>query len=269
MLIAVAGSSGLAQVAGVSSTHPAALLHAVEAQPADHVIVLVPWYASSSAREQAHVLIAAKPDARVCVLPFEHHPFTLTLLAAVTLEYENVADGWSEPDGAVQLLKQMAAAARSIVWHPRAWGLEESGATLAQRAASLFKTQGYFSELGASGLVHGRGGLRVQSDEILYAAGEPPALLRTQLGGTAVSAVAVEVESNTQYSTKASVELTELVRPTRRPVEGVACVSCSARRSSAGCFFCGGGPRVGLTSTQQCATADRSERLTSLGGTAA
>lgn len=268
MLIAVAGSTGLGQVAGISSTHPAALLKALQTQPSDHVIVLAPQHAASVAREQAHVVLAARPEARVCVLALSHHALTLTLIGAVALELEQTPNGWSEPGGAVQVIREAAARSRSLVWFPRAWGLHKPEPSLGQRAASLFKAQGFFAEVGTDGLAAGRTGISWAPDELVCAAGEPPALLRSQLGGSSCTAVEVSPEAGAPYASKASVELTGLVRPTRRPVLGEPCDSCSARRTAAECFFCGCGPRAGLTSLKQRQVVDRAD-MNSVRGTAA
>lgn len=265
----VSGSSGLGQVVGVSATEPAALLRAAQARPVSHVIAFAPWYAASVVREQAHVLVAAQPDTRVCVLPLRHHVLTLTLLAAVAQEFEGAPNGWSDPGGAVQMIKQAAALSRSLVWYPRAWGLIEPEASMGQRAASFFRPRGYFTEIGAAGLVEGRAGLTRTPDETLWSLGEPPALLRTQLGSETCSPVAVTVADGGPYAARHAVELTGLVRPTRRPVQGEPCSSCSARRSAAECFFCGVGPRTGLTQLRQRETADRPDHSISLGGAAA
>lgn len=269
MLIAVAGSSGLGQVVGVASTRPAALLEAVAADPSSHVIAMAPWHLAAAVREQAHVLIAARPDVRVCVLAPKHHALTLTLLGAVALEQRDTPDGWSEPGGAVQMITEAAAASRSIVWFPRAWGLEQPEASFGQRASSLFTPRGFFAEAGAAGLVEGRAGLTPTLNEVLCSAAEPPALLRAQLGSAACSTVGVTVEAGAPYATKDSVELTGLVRPSRRPVLGAPCGSCSARRSAAECYFCGCGPHTGSTSAKQLSSTDRTEQTIYLGGTAA
>ena len=265
----VSGSSGLGEVVGVSATDPAALLRQAEARPASHVIVLAPWYAVSLVREQAHVLVAGQPHTRVCVLPFRHHVLTLTLLAAVAQELKGAPNGWSEPGGAVQMIKQAAALSRSLVWYPRAWGLDETEASVGQRAASLFRPRGYFTEIGAAGLVEGRAGLTRTPDETLWSLGEPPALLRTQLSSDTCSPVAVTVADGGPYAARHAVELTGLVRPTRRPVQGEPCSSCSARRSAAECLFCGVGPRTGITQPRQRESADRLDQPISVGGAAA
>lgn len=268
MLIAVAGSTGLGQVAGVSSTHPTALLDALEAQPSDHVIALAPMHAASVVREQAHVVLAARPQARVCVLALTHHALTLTLIGAVALELEHAPNGWSDPSGAVQVIKEAAARSRSLVWFPRAWGLHKPEPSVGQRAASLFKAQGFFAEVGTDGLAAGRTGISWAPDELVCAAGEPPPLLRSQLGDSSCTAVDVSPEPGAPYANKASVELTGLVRPTRRPVLGEPCGSCSARRSAGTCYFCGCGPHAGLTSPKQRQVADRADTI-SVRGTAA
>ena len=254
---------------GVSSTPPTALLDAVANNPTSHVIALAPTHLAAPVREQAHVLIAARPNARVCVLALEHHALTLTLLGAVVLEQQDTPNGWSEPGAAVQMIKEAAAASRSIVWFPRAWGLEQPEASFGQRATSLFRARGFFAEVGASGLVEGRAGLSATLDETFCSANEPPALMRSQLGPSACSTVGVVVEAGAPYATKGSVELTGLVRPSRRPALGTPCGSCSARRSTAECFFCGCGPRTGSGPAKQRSATDRPELTIYQGSTAA
>lgn len=245
MLIAVAGSSGLGQVVGISATHPAALLRAVGDRPDERVVLLAPWYAAPVARAQAHVVLAACPRARVCVLPLAHHALTLTLLGVYVLEAEGEPAGWSEPNEAVQLLHQAAARTRSVVWYPRVLGLRDPAPALAQRLRSLGKAPGYFLELGpGAGLERGRRGLAPRSGENLYAAVEPSPLLRSQLAGTDLAVVSVVGDAAAPYATATSSELTGLVQPAHPPVSTESCPSCSARCTAAGCAFCGSGPRA-------------------------
>lgn len=256
MLIVVGGSSGLGQVAGISATHPAALLHAVANRPARYVFLLTPWYAATAAKEQAHVTIAADPSIRICVLPLVHHPLTLTLLGAVTVELEGLAHGWSNPGEAVQLLNQSAARSRSLVWHPRLWGLHDPRPTLGQLASGLLAGRGFFAEVGApAGYVRGRADFPTNPDELLCAPGDLPFTLRHQLGTAPVSRVDVTTQPHSSYATKGSVELAGLVRPLSRPRPAPPCPSCSVSLLATGCAFCGTGPQAPSTHAHRPAAA--------------
>ena len=245
MLIVVGGSSGLGHVAGISAAHPAALMHAVADRPARYVILLTPWYAATAAKEQAHVMIAADPSIRVCVLPLFHHPLTLTLLGAVTVEAEGLPGGWADPGEAVQLLNQSAARSRSLVWHPRLWGLHDPRPTLGQLASGILPGHGFFAEVGApAGYVRGRAGFPANPDEFLCGPGELPSALRHQLGSAAVARVDVTTSPHPAYATKGTVELTGLVRPLSPPRPAPPCPTCSVSLLATGCGFCGTGPQA-------------------------
>jgi hypothetical protein len=60
VLIVVLGSSGLNEVEGVPTGDPNALLQVVGSRDPRYVIVLCPRNSRAEAREQAHVLIAAR-----------------------------------------------------------------------------------------------------------------------------------------------------------------------------------------------------------------
>jgi hypothetical protein len=267
VLIVVGGSSGLGQVAGISSTHPAGLLKAFDDRPSRHVILLAPWYAATSARRQAHVTIAAHPSARICVLPLLHHPLTLTLLGAVVVESEGLVDGWSDPGEAVQLLNQSAARSRSLVWHPRLWGLHDPKPTLGQLVSGLFTARGYYAEVGGpAGYLRGRAGFPDQPGEVVCAAGELPSTLRHQLAGSGVSVVGVSTEPHPAYMTKGSVAVTGLVRPLIPAGPAPACPSCSASLLTTGCAFCGCGPRAKVRPARQPVQAGTGGSGRSAGG---
>ena len=242
MHIAVAGSSGLGLVIGVAA-QPAALLTALPDPPPGHVLVLAPTHLERRAREQAHVVVAARPDVRVGVLAFDHHALALTLIAAAVLELEGAPSGWSEPGEAVQLVQQAAARSRSVVWHPRVLGLSRPVPSVAQSAVSLLRAGGYFAELGAgTGPVRGPGGFAPDGEEGLYVAGEAPALLLSQLGETPPLVVdVVTSEPSAPYHTRRSVELCGLAGPVWGPLVQHACEVCSASRPPSGCLFCGTG----------------------------
>ena len=144
MLIAVVGSSGLNQIEGITSLHPAALLRTDRSLSAGHVVLLAPWYAESIAKEQAHVLIAAAPGTNVAVLTSRHHPLTLTLIGAA-VQQTTGAD--PDPGVVVALVNASMARSRSLVWYPRVWGLREPVPTALQLLASTFGSPGYFREI--------------------------------------------------------------------------------------------------------------------------
>ena len=241
MEIAVAGSSGLGAVIGVS-TEPTALLASLPAARPQHLLVLAPRHLERSAREQAHVVVAAHPDIRVGVLPFDHHAFALTLIAASVLELRDTPSGWSEAGEAVQLVQQSAARSRSIVWHPRVLGLHRPVPSVAQSAASLFRAGGYFVELGAgTGPTRGARGFAPDGEEGLYVAGEAPPRLLTQLGDTVPEVVSLTTEGNAPYLTRRSVELCGLAGPSWAPLAQRPCEVCATGRPLTGCVFCGTG----------------------------
>lgn len=242
MLIAVAGSSGLNEVAGVASVDPAALLRAVPPGSVSHVLLLTPQHTIAVAREQAHVLIAADPEVRVCVLPLPHHAFTLTLVAAAVLNDPTWAVH-ANPGAAVQLITQSAERSRSLVWYPRLWGLREPHPTLRQRMSSSVSTTGFFTEVGvAAGLIRSGAESLPGLHELVCLPLDPPSPLHDQLGGARRVCVPVTDEPARPYGTKACVELTVLVGPAHGPFAGPSCTSCSATAVSGGCAFCGHGP---------------------------
>jgi hypothetical protein len=266
VLIAVAGSSGLGPVAGVSTTEPAALLRAVQAEPAtSHVTLLAPRYATSMAREQAHVTIAAEPDIRVSVMPFDHHALTLTLVGTTVLQLERAAGGWSDPGEMVQLLKQAGARSRSLIWYPNVFGLRDPSPTWHHRVHILLSRQGYSTELGPAadlepGLIEPSG----RSDANWFATSEVPR--RVQAQPTAPRVVPVRTERNAPYATKTSVELAALVAPVRRAITTALCSACFVGRTAAGCAFCGAGPHPGWPLTP--APAERNGKRAMVGGEA-
>ena len=65
MLITVAGASDLDPVVGLPEGVPSALLAAVGDRHRGPVLVLSPRHAARGAREQAHVLVAARPDRTI------------------------------------------------------------------------------------------------------------------------------------------------------------------------------------------------------------
>jgi hypothetical protein len=264
VLIAVAGSSGLGPIAGLSTAEPAALLRAVRAEPTSHVVLLAPRYATSMAREQAHITIAAEPDIRVSVLPFDHHALMLTLTGTTVLQLERVAGGWSDPGEAVQLLMQAAARSRSLVWYPSVFGLRDPPPTWNHRVHSLLSRHGYITELGPAanlepGLIEPSG----RSDANWFATAEVPRRVHAQ-PAAAPWVVPVRTDRNAPYATKTSVELAALVAPVRRAITTARCSACSVGRTAAGCAFCGAGPHPGWALTS--APAERSGKRAMVGG---
>lgn len=242
--IAVAGSSGLDSVLGVG-VGPTALVTALPARRSEHVLLLTPRHLERRAREQAHVVVATHPEVRVGVLVLDHHALTLTLLGAAVQALRGAPSGWSEPGAAVQLVRQAAARSRSIVWHPRVLGLRRPVPSVAQSAASLLRSGGYFVELGTdNGPTRGPGGFAPDGDERLYTGEDPPALLLSQLGDTEPRTVSVVSESEAPYRTRRTVELCGLAGPAWAPLAQGDCEICGATRPLSGCMFCGTGATV-------------------------
>lgn len=242
--IAVAGSSGLESVLGVGDG-PTALLTALPATPSEHVLLLTPRHLERRAREQAHVVVASHRDLRVGVLVLDHHALTLTLIGAAVHALRDTPSGWSEPGAAVQLVRQAAVRSRSIVWHPKVLGLRRPVPSLAQSAASLVRSGGYFVELGTdNGPARGPGGFAPDGEEQLYTAEDPPALLRNQLGDTVPRTVSVISEAGAPYRTRRTVELCGLAGPAWAPLAQDSCEICGAGRPLSGCLFCGTGSAV-------------------------
>ena len=237
MLIAVVGSSGLNEIEGISSLHPAALLRAGRSRQTRHVVLLAPWYAESTAKEQAHVLIAAMPGTRVAVLTPQHHPLTLTLIGAAV---QQAAGPDADPGLVISLVNASVARSRSLVWYSRVWGLREPVPTVPQLLASTFRSPGYFREIGtAPALVRARAGSPVARTDEVYVAGASPALLHRQLGGAAVRSAPIELEPDQPYATKFAVPLTVLDGAARLTASEPPCPSCGARLVGGGCRFCG------------------------------
>jgi hypothetical protein len=223
------------------------------ATPEQNVALLVPRYAATAARQQAHVAIAGRPELRVCVLPLNHHALTLTVIGATVLELEGTERGWTDPGEAVQLLQQSAARSRSVVWYPRVLRLRDPAVTWRQRVRSMLGARGFFSELGSrtgldpgrittdwasvSPLSTGSGG----PDGLWYCAGTPPRLLQSQLDGQALRVLPVATEPGNSYATGTSVELAGLVPPPHPPTTTGRCPSCSVLSTAGGCAFCGSG----------------------------
>jgi hypothetical protein len=237
VLIAVVGSSGLDEVEGIPSIDPAALLRTDRSAQAAHVVLLAPWYAATTAKEQAHVLIAAAPRTSVAVLTPQHHPLTLTLIGAAA---QQTAGPDADPGLVVALVNTLVCRSRSLVWYPRAWGLREPAPTAVQLAASIFRSPGYFREIGAApALLPARAGSPVAPTNEVYVAGASPALLHRQLGGAAVRSAAIELEPGQPYGTKSAVPLTVLADVATPAGNEPACPSCGARLVGGGCCFCG------------------------------
>jgi hypothetical protein len=236
VLIAVVGSSGLNQVEGIASLHPAGLLRANGSLSAGHVVLLAPWYAESIAKEQAHVLIAAVPGTNVAVLSSRHHALTLTLIGAAA---QQTAGADPDPGVVVALVKASVARSRSLVWYPRVWGLREPVPTAFQLLASTFRSPGYFREIATEpALVPAKAGSPVSPTDEVYVAGSSPALLHRHLRGAAVRQIPIELEPQQLYGTKSAIPLTVLAG-TRLPTSSEPpCPSCGAGLVAGGCSFC-------------------------------
>jgi hypothetical protein len=237
VLIAVVGSSGLNEVEGISALHPAALLRTDSSRSAGHLVLLAPWYAESTAKEQAHVLIAGVPGTRVAVITPRHHPLTLTLIGAAA---QQAAGPDADPGLLVSLVNSLVARSRSLVWYPRAWGVREPAPTAVQLLASTFGSPGYFHEIGAEpALVRSRAGSPVAPTDEVYVAGATPVQLHRQLRGAAVRSAAITLEPDQPYATKSAVPLTVLAGVTRPAGTEPPCPSCGVQLVSGGCLFCG------------------------------
>jgi hypothetical protein len=237
VLISVVGSSGLNEIEGISSFHPAALLRNERSRSARHVVLLAPWYAETTAKEQAHVLIAAVPGTRVAVITAQHHPLTLTLIGAAT---QQLAGPDADPGLVVSLINASVARSRSLVWYPRVWGLREPFPTASQLLASTIRSPGYFREIGTTPvLMSARTGSPVAQTDEVYVAGTSPGLLHRQLRGAVVRSAPIELESDQPYATKSAVHLTVLGGAVRSRISEPPCPSCGAQLVGGGCCFCG------------------------------
>ena len=237
MLIAVVGSSGLNEIEGISSLHPAALLRTHRSRSARHVVLLTPWYVQTVAKEQAHVLIAAAPGARVAVITAQHHALTLTLIAAAA---QQLAGPDADPGLVVSLINGFMARSRSLLWYPRVWGLREPIPTASQLLASTIGSPGYFREIGTTPvLMSARTGSPVAQTDEVYVAGASPGVLHRQLRGAVVRSAPIELESDQPYATKSAVHLTVLSAAAQPRIGEPPCPSCGAQLVGGGCCFCG------------------------------
>ncbi|WP_375426525.1 hypothetical protein [uncultured Friedmanniella sp.] len=260
-MIAVTGASGHADVSGVLPEDHQGLLPLVTSST-EPVLLLTPRHHTTAAREQAHVLVAAHPLARVCVLPLDHHPLTLVLIAQALKSSSAAADGWPDPSAAVQLARRHAARSHSLVWYRRVWGLEEPSPRADQLVAGLLRRTGYVRDLAADpALVPARPGSPVPLGATVHHVAGAPALLAGQLG--AVTLVPVEVAvARAPYSTRSSVELTVLVTSTTRTCPQGRCGSCSAGLLDGLCPFCGHGPWRPASQAARAPTAEPVAQIT-------
>jgi hypothetical protein len=237
VLTVVLGSSGLDDVVGALSHHPAELLEVDGATRAGHVLVLAPWYLAAVAREQAHVLVAAAPSTNVAVLTPRHHPLTLTLIGAAA---QRTAGPDADPGLVVALAAGAAARSRSLVWYPRVWGLREPAPTAGQLLASTFGAPGYFREIGTeTGLLPARRGVPARPTAEVCVAGSAPALLLRHLGNAVVRTATLTLDPHERYATRSSVPLTLLAAAPAPAWEEPPCAGCQARLAGGRCAFCG------------------------------
>jgi len=241
VLITVIGVSRLGRATGLPVDDPAGLLHAVAGATDGHILLLAPLHRASDAREQAHVLLAAHPEARVSVLALPHHALTLALVADEVLRRPDLAD--VDPSTVWQLVRQSAARSRSLVWHPRLGGLADHARTPGELLGDLGRAPGWFCELGPDSftVVPGRRGARFSPGETVLHLGEAPPLLKAQLGGVRAVPVMVEV-APAPYRGRRSVEVTVLAPPVLPTTLSAPCDSCGAGLVDQQCPFCGHGP---------------------------
>ncbi len=178
MLIVVVGSSGLGRVAGVLSSSPAALLRVVADRPDSEVVVLCPETLQTSARQQADLVAAARPSARVSVITSTHHALTLTVVADRVLTTSPWLTGTDELR---VLLRTELAAARSLVWSPAAWRLRGVGLSVGARLRCLVRAGSPIVELAPRpGLT--QDSWRTATEHELVSAAVLPTHLADQLG---------------------------------------------------------------------------------------
>jgi len=249
VLITVIGVSRLGRVTGLPVDDPAGLLHAVAGATDGHILLLAPLHRASDAREQAHVLLAARPEARVSVLALPHHALTLALVADEVMRRPDLAD--ADPTTVWQLVRQSAARSRSLVWHPRLGGLADHPRTSGELIGDLGRAPGWFCELGPESftVVPGRRGARFRSGETVLHLGEAPPLLKTQLGDVRAVPVMVEV-APAPYRSRRSVEVTVLAAPVLPTTLLAPCASCGAGLVDQQCPFCGAGPVPRATASE-------------------
>lgn len=237
------GASGLGQLPGLSAGDETGLLRLVEARPpASHALVLTPACGLVDAREQAHVLVAAHREVKVCVLPLDHHALTLTLIAYDLLS-ETGTDG--DPSQVLLQVRRSAEASRSLLWYPRLWGLTEPSASVGQGLADLVRRTGWFLELGEGQQVFsGRRTAPFEATDTVHRlAAAAPALLTQQLGAARVIEVPVEVQ-RAPYWARTTVELS-ILSPAPRPQAPLRpCRDCGAGLLDGLCPYCGQGPAI-------------------------
>lgn len=223
MLISVAGSTGLGQVAGVSGSSPAALLTVVARQPDQQVVLLVPGHAATAARRQADLLTAARPDARVEVMISHHHALTLTLVAREILG----ATAWSAgTDEFVEAVRARLTSVRSLVWGPSVWRLRGTGSALGTRMRCLTGRQDPVVELGAPARIRpGFDGWGLRPRDRVYVSRLAPDLLLGQLGVHRPLLLDTAIEPHAPYAARSAHLLTVVPSEpvsSREPHEGEA-----------------------------------------------
>jgi hypothetical protein len=243
VLITVTGASDYGSVIGLRSDNRQGLLE-LGRPAAEPLLVLTPRHLLLEAREQAHVLVAAHPNARVCVLPLDHHALTLVLIAEALAASPAADEGWVDPSEAVQLAQRYAARSESLVWYRTMWGLDEPTPTAGQLASGLFRRSGYIRELAADpAVIPARPGSPVALGATVHHVEGAPAQLGQQLGEVDLVPVGVTVEPG-PYSNRSSVELTLLAGSDSRSTRDHHCGSCGAGLVAGHCPFCGHGPWV-------------------------
>ncbi len=259
MLLVVTGSSGLPDVVGLQTTEPTALLNAV-GDPCDQsVIALCPTRDLQVVRSQAHVLVSAHPRSRVAVLGFDHHPLTLTLIAAA-VHAQHAPD--EDPGRITAAIRRAAARSRSLVWYPRVVRLRDPQPTVGQLLHGLVRSSGYFLELGPqAALVAGSRGAPLDPGAEVYLAEDPPELLTRQVSRT-LRSVPVELVPGQPWWAPGCIPLGVLVTTTAGPY-GTTCRICGAEQALGGCVFCGTGPdRLETVPARQPATATAEQLVT-------
>lgn len=250
MHVIIHGSSGYRGALGLVDDHPAALLRLVEEAGPGPVLVLAPEHLVPTAREQAAVLLASDRGRQVGVLTAAHHSLTLTLIGAAVLDLEGDRRGWSDPGGAAQMVVQMAARGRSLVWHSRLLGLADPRPGWGQTLAAMLPSRGYLATVGVPGLLGDRLGVHEREGERWFVSAEAPARLDA-LVHAGLARIGSAAAGRAPYRTKASVELACLVSPDPPLVGGPSCITCGASLLGAACAFCGHGPvRVPLKSVR-------------------
>jgi len=262
VLLLVTGSSGLPDIVGLQTTEPTALLNAVGDPGDQSVIALCPTDDLPAVRSQAHLLISAHPRSRVAVLGFDHHPLTLTLIAAA-VQAQHAPD--EDPGRVTAAIRRAAVRSRSLVWYPRVLRLRAPQPTIGQLLHGLVRSSGYFLELGPqAALVAGRRGTPLGPGDEIYLAEDPPDLLTRQMSQS-VRSVPVELAPGQSWWAPGCVPLAVLVTAAAGPY-GSACRICGAEQALGGCVFCGTGPdRLETVPARQSAAATAAEQLVTEG----